>query len=294
MAGQIIKRGSRTWLVRIFVGRHPETGKRRYTSKTIRGTKKDAQAYLNAKLREKDLGTFVEPSSATLNEYLDRWLEDAARAKLRERTYKEYEAVLRRYVRARMGEMKLKDVKALTIQSLYSELVEGGLGAPSIRKLHVVLSSSLDQAVRWGMLPFNPAGSVQVPRSRRGPRERQIRVLSPQEAKFFLEAARGTRHGVLFSFAMATGMRPGEYLALQWSDLDWVTRRIQVQRTLYRPPKGGGWRFEAPKTRRGYRSVTLPEDLLEELREHRDAQAPVDPDRPDLIFRRGNGEPLDS
>lgn len=191
MAGQIIKKGARTWLVRIFVGRHPETGKRRYTSKTIRGNKKDAQVYLNAMLRDKDLGTFVEPSSATLNEYLDRWLEDAARVKLRERTCKEYAAVLRRYIRARIGEMKLRDVKALTIQSLYSELAEGGLGAPSVRKLHVVLSSALDQAVRWGMLPFNPAKSVQVPRSNGGPRERQIRVLSPRARCRPRDPARG-------------------------------------------------------------------------------------------------------
>ncbi len=69
MAGQTIKRGD-TWLVRIFLGRDA-SGKRTYHNKTIRGTKKDAQKYLNAALREKDLGIFVEPSALTVNEYLD-------------------------------------------------------------------------------------------------------------------------------------------------------------------------------------------------------------------------------
>ena len=276
------------------MGYHPRTGKRRYANKTIRGSKRDAQAYLNAKLREQDLGTLIEASNSLLNDYLDRWLEDAARPKLRERTFKDYEAVLRRYVRSGIGGMKLKDIKALTIQSLYSELAECGLGKASIRKVHVILSSSLDQAVRWGMLAHNPAISVQPPRLNRGPRERHVRVFSPKEAKYFLDAAKGTRNGIVFSFALATGMRPGEYLALQWPDLDWDTGRIQVQRTLYRPSKGGGWRFEAPKTKRGYRSVTLPEDLVEELREHRDRQEPVGLDQPDLLFRGRNGEPLNS
>ncbi|HYE72528.1 MAG TPA: integrase [Blastocatellia bacterium] len=66
MAGQIIKRGENTWLVRIFTGRD-ESGKRHYHNHTVRGTKKDAQTYLTAKLREKDTGTFIEPSSMTKN-----------------------------------------------------------------------------------------------------------------------------------------------------------------------------------------------------------------------------------
>ena len=46
-----IQRGERTWLVRIYVGR--EQGKRKYDNHTVHGTKKDAQAYLNGKLRER-------------------------------------------------------------------------------------------------------------------------------------------------------------------------------------------------------------------------------------------------
>ena len=66
MTGQLIQRGPKTWLVRTFLGRDPDTGKRRYHNKTIHGTKKDAQRYLNAALRDKDLGTFAEPTSVQL------------------------------------------------------------------------------------------------------------------------------------------------------------------------------------------------------------------------------------
>ena len=78
MAGQIIPRGRNKWLVRIYVGRHPKTGKHKYVGKVINGTKKDAQAYLNAKLREQDMGQLIEPTKLTLKDYLDRWLTEAA------------------------------------------------------------------------------------------------------------------------------------------------------------------------------------------------------------------------
>ena len=98
MAGQIISRGERTWLVRVFLGRDSQTGKRRYHNKTIRGNRKDAQKYLNGVLRDLDLGTFVEPSPMTLNNFLDQWLENAAKPRIRERTYVDYKFVLDRYV----------------------------------------------------------------------------------------------------------------------------------------------------------------------------------------------------
>ena|ERR1700742_3226893 len=78
MAGQIIKRGDRTWLVRIFLGRDAKS-KQKFHHKTVYGTKRDAECYLTAARREMDLGVFVELSAMSVSEYLDRWLRDAAR-----------------------------------------------------------------------------------------------------------------------------------------------------------------------------------------------------------------------
>jgi hypothetical protein len=57
-AGQIIPRGESTWLVRVFMGRDPESGKRKYANKTIHGTLRDAQSYLSRTQRDRDLGVF--------------------------------------------------------------------------------------------------------------------------------------------------------------------------------------------------------------------------------------------
>ena len=55
--------------MRVFLGCDSQTGKRRYANKTIHGTQKDAQKYLNAKLREIDLGVYMELANICLSQY---------------------------------------------------------------------------------------------------------------------------------------------------------------------------------------------------------------------------------
>jgi len=94
--GQIVNRGRRSWLVRVFIGRDRETRRRRYHNRTVHGTARRAQEYLTKILRERDLGRGLEGSEITLGEFLDRWLETAAKPRLRDKSYRSYESLLRR------------------------------------------------------------------------------------------------------------------------------------------------------------------------------------------------------
>lgn len=163
MTGQIVKRGENTWYVRIFLGRDAN-GKRKYFNKTIHGTKKDAQKYLTAKTREKDLGVFVEPASMPLNEFLDRWLEEIAKPRIRESTYSSYESILRNYVRLKLGAKRLSDIQAYEVQKLYNEMKNVGLSSRTIRYTHVVFSSAMKQAIKWKMLMQSPCELCELPR----------------------------------------------------------------------------------------------------------------------------------
>jgi benzoylformate decarboxylase len=113
--GQIVGRGRHRWLVRIFLGRDRETRKRRYHSRIVRGSVRRAQTYLNKVLRDRDLGRRVESVQITLNEYLDRWLETAAKPRLREKSYHSYESLLRRYVRPSLGPRNLAAICPLIL-----------------------------------------------------------------------------------------------------------------------------------------------------------------------------------
>jgi integrase len=293
MAGQIIKRGEKTWVVRIFQGRD-ENGKRRYVNKTIHGTKKNAEKYLTAKLRDKDLGINIEPASESLDKYLENCLESVVRSRVREATFDDYKYLLDRYVSPTLGAIKLCDIRSIDIQKVYGDMLsEKELSARTVRMTHAVLSSAMKQAVRWHMLQRNPCEFVDLPRMAR----KEMQALTPEEAGRFLDAARADKLGIVLSFALATGMRPEEYLALKWSDLDLHAGNSTVRRTLIWR-KGGGWYFGEPKTSRSRRTIPIPKSLVGELADHRRKQAEsrlkkgADYQNNDLVFASGEGTPI--
>ncbi|HYE64780.1 MAG TPA: site-specific integrase, partial [Pyrinomonadaceae bacterium] len=214
-----------------------------------------------------------------------------------------------RHARPALGTRKLPDVRPLDIQALYTHMMAPklkekeeprprvtyglGLSPRSVRYTHAVLSTAFKQAVRWGMLARNPCDAVELPRMVR----KEMRALSPKEAARFLEAAADDTHGVMFAFALATGMRPEEYLALKWSDVDLQKGTATVRRTvIWR--KGGGWYFGEPKTPRSRRTIPLPASTVRALAEHRRHQAEIrlmlgaEYQNNDLVFASSEGTPL--
>jgi integrase len=294
MAGQLIKKGDRKWLVRVFMGRDPHTGKKRYFSKQVEGNKKDAQGYLSRVLTEMSQGTFVVPSTINFNEYLDRWQKAAAVQRLSESTYIHYDYLLNLYVRPKLGFKKLSAIQPLDLQELYSCMREQGLSPRTIQIIHNIISAALKQAVKWRMLVQNPAQYVERPKQVR----REMAALSPEQAAAFLEAAKDDRFYVLFSLGLDTGARPSELLALQWKDVDFEQGIVTIQRTLDYPEYGREFKFIEPKTSRSRRSIKISGTNLNNLRDHKRLQAEerlkAGPNWKayDLVFCTHEGKPL--
>jgi integrase len=159
-------------------------------------------------LRERDLRRGVEGVELTLDEFLDRWLQTAAKARLRPKSYDDYESLLRRYIRSVLGDKLLSSVSTLDIQGAYQQMIEGGLSSRTVRYTHAVLRSALRQATKWKLLFDDPIAGVQLPRNCR----REISVLSLDQVRAFLKAALAMPFGPVFAVAVTTGMRPSEYL----------------------------------------------------------------------------------
>jgi len=294
MAGQIIKRGKETYLVRVYLGLDAR-GKRKYHNKTIHGNKKAAEKYLNKVLRELDTGEFSEPSKEPLSAYLERWLETAVRPRVRGKTFRSYQQVVRLYLIPLLGDIRIDKLTPLAIQAAYNKMTEQGLSPRTVRYAHAILRNALEQAARWQMLRQNPAQHVDLPRQKK----QEMQALSPAEAKRFLEAAVFNRWGVLFELMLNTGLRPGEALGLKWTDIDFDKGRLHVQRSLSRP-RGDHWQLTEPKTARSRRTIPLPPSMLKSLREHKKSQLEERlsagesyKDR-GFVFATGTGEPLEN
>src|SRR5262249_20106108 len=163
----------------------------------------------------------------------------------------------------------------------------------TVRYLHAVLSAALRQAVKWRLLAQNPAAFVDLPRVRRT----ETRVLSQREVTTFLRVAAADRFGIVFTFALATGMRPGEDLGLCRGDVALDRGRVMVQRAV--AWQAGAWSFAEPKTPRSRRSIPLPPSVVRLLREHRRQQAAERLaagsryQSLDLVFATETGTPID-
>ncbi len=136
--GQIIRLGSSTWLVRVYVGRDPETRRRRYASKSIRGGLRGAQAHLIRMLAERDLGRNIRSFGQTVDQYLDHWLIICARPRLPAKGYRDYSTLLARYVRPQLGARLLEELSPKEIQALYSELLGRKLSPRTICYTHAI------------------------------------------------------------------------------------------------------------------------------------------------------------
>lgn len=291
MPGQIVKRGKQIWTVRVFLGR--ENGRRRYLNKTVHGPHKNAEKTLNNLLRERDIGALIETTHMTLSEYLEQWLASAAKPRVRLRTYQGYEELLDRYIKPTLGPRQLSRLTPLEIQAVYSRMLERGLSARTVRHAHGVLRSALNQAVKWRMLAINPTTAVELPQLRR----KEMHALSPEQAGKFLKHAASDRLNAMFVVAISTGMRPGEYMGLRWSDVDLDKGTVVVRRALVFE-KGGKTHFDEPKTDRGRRTIPLPPSVTRTLIEHRRLQAAeklkagASYENQDMVFATPTGESL--
>jgi integrase len=292
--GQIIARGDRRWLIRVYLGRDHETNKRKYHNRTIHGPIREAQTYLTRRLRERDLGRDLEGAKITLNEYLDRWFETAVKPRLREKTCQDYEGMLRRYVRPSLGERLLTALRPLDVQTTYHQMMGRGLSPRTIRYTHAVLRSAMRQALNWRLLLESPVDGLKLPQQSR----REMQALTVEQVRIFLKAALATPHGPALAVAVATEMRPSEYLGLKWQDIDWARQTVHVVRSLRR--LNGKWSFADTKRSGSRRPIKLQSwivDILQALYVARITATTSNnpfPEGIDLIFKTVSGEPMNA
>jgi integrase len=207
-----------------------------------------------------------DAGSMTVGAYLDSWLNDSVRDHVRPSTFYRNETIVRLYIKPALGRLKLSALTPAHVQALYRAKLDEGLSPTTVHRIHEVLHTALKQAARGELAPRNVCETVSVPRRRRP----DIRPLNPEQARTFLQAARGNRYEAFFVLALtAGGLRLGELRGLCWDAVDLEGARLQVKRTLVRA--GNSLVYGEPKTARG-RVVALTARAVDSLKAHRSRQ----------------------
>ena len=263
--GSIYQRADGRWCATISVG-YSESGKRR--RRTVFGTTKpDVQEKLRLVATEISHSPDIEPQRIKVGEYLDRWLRDAAKPKVRESTHYNYNRVIKTHIKPQLGGVLLAKLTPIQIHAMYATLQREGKSPETIRLTHAVLHRALKQAVRWRLVPYNVSSDVERPKVVKS----DITPLNSEQAAAFLEAARGDRLEAVFVLAVTTGMRLGELFALQWPDVDFGTKSLTVRHSLQE--LNGKLSLTEPKTAKGRRRIDLPDMAVEALLRHQKKMA---------------------
>jgi integrase len=302
--GQILVKGEGAWLVRWYVGRLP-TGRYKYKSEVVKGSRRAAERKLREVLRLRDQGVELDTGRITLDQHLDDWLVQLEGKKAR-RTLDHYRTVFRLYVRPVLGPRRLDKITLGHIEDdLIAGMRERGLSGRTIRLAVSILGAAFKWGTRRGRLIRNPAESAHVPQHR----PKEMMALTPDQVRAFREAVADDPHAALYDFLLFTGCRPGEALALRWKDLDLEAGVARIQQALSRWAakkqddgkviEKAGWEFRDPKAGSA-RVVPLPPSLIASLRAHRKVQGEYALKlgtkyrrELDLVFANEDGGPLE-
>lgn len=224
-SGNIRKRDDGRWEGRYTNGFDPKTGK--MIRKSVYGkTQKEVRLKLARITTEIDDGTYIEPNSIKLSEWLQIWLRDYI-GNVKPSTVKSYTDHVNLNIIPYIGKTQLTKLSPAMIQSMYNTLQrQKGLSAKTIKNVHGVLHRALTQAQKIGYIRLNPLNAVTLPRIEKP----QIKPMEEEDLTRFLRAIKGNPYEQVFFVTVFTGLRQGEVLGLTWDCVNFEQNTLFINK----------------------------------------------------------------
>lgn len=220
-----------------YMARYTANGKRH----CIYGeTHSEVREKLNQKLVEIARGEFIEPTKETVGKWMNEWLVTYALPSVKQSTYISYESYIRLHINPELGDIKLTALTLEQVQRFFNKKFAGekgkkGLSPKSLKNIYNMFHEAINQAIVNQKMIRNPLLGVKLPKQQQAER----RVLSADEQESLQTVTRMAdelpAYGIIF--ALSTGVRLGELVALQWKDVNFNNHSIRVRRTAGRLKK---------------------------------------------------------
>lgn len=280
-------RGNGSWRVTISDGYNPDGSKRRFQRtihvdprKTENAQRKEAEkkaALIEADYQRK---LVLPGNKITIAQLAEEYLVDRVERKgLKHSTANSYRYLIYTRIVPELGKVFVQDLTARDINAFYRKLKEasalsnrsktGKLSGTTQRQYHTQLHAMLSYAVTTGYIAVNPADQVEAPQKD----TQETKWLELSDVARLLEALdelSDVQWRLFFYLSIYTGMRPGEVVVLNWSDIKGNVLRISADAVMI---KGQGTkRDDRPKTKKSIRNIILPESVMQQLNAHRREQ----------------------
>ena len=269
---KIRKRKDGRWEGRYTVGHDPETGKA-----IIKNVLGKTQAEVKEKLKkaiEENVGIdYGRAKTYTVGSWLEVWMENYAKVKLRPSTFKTSQGFLKNHIKPQIGNIPLAELTSLDLQRFYKHLLDGGrvdrveakkkpkgLAPKTVRNIHQMIGSAYNLAMEQKLVTRNPTQGCALPKVE----HKEMKTLTADQLSAFFQEAKDSGVYELYYLDLATGLRRGELLGLKWTDVDLDRGVLKIQRAISRQ---NGKVVEAPlKTNNAYRTLPLSADAIDVLK----------------------------
>ena len=198
-------------------------------------------------------------------DWLIQWLENYIRPSVKVRTYERYKLIIEQHIKEKIGGIELDGLSPLVLQSFITELLQSGnkktgkgLSANSVNAAISVIQSSLRTAHLLGLTKEYMADKLKRPKLI----ERPVECFSLKEQKQIEQAVLNSKKDKLFGILLClySGLRIGELIALQWSDIDFAKGTLTVSKSCH--DGKNGLIIDEPKTATSRRTIPLPKQLM--------------------------------
>ena len=284
MAGSIEKRGKDSYRL-VCTNGYDLNGNIIKHTKTIHGTKKDAQIELAKFVADVQNGLVIEGKSLKFSEFTEIWKRDYGSKELAPSTYKRYCRMLETRILPYFGHFYINKIKPTDIMQFYdllsrdTQLVRKKsnnskktikpLSGKTILEHHRLLRAMLHKAIYWQLIVSNPAERVQPPKAMKPKR----RYYDDEQCKVLIEnltelGENQIKYKVAIILTIFTGVRLGELMGLEWQDVDFKTGIVSINRSSqYLADKGIF--TKTPKTESSIREVAIPDFVVSLLEEYK-------------------------
>ena len=271
VTGNIQKRKRKNgyaWEITIEMPPDPITKKRNRTTKTVQGTKKEAEQVMRKLIVEAEKGYHVTNNKITVFEWVQTWIEVYITPNVSPTTLSRYQGMIKRYINPLIGSMQVQHLTTLAVQSWVNSLKVSptsgkAMAAATIKHAYHVLKGAMDKAVFAGIIPRSPCQGIMLPK---GEKKAAVVYTEPQ-IKELIYWAKGTEMELVIDMELCLGLRRGELLGLQWGDIDWENDKVRIVHN--RVVVNGKSVMKEPKTANSVRTLDVPIQLMQKLKRHR-------------------------
>ena len=211
------------------------TTKLKATAENLKVIKRQVIPDIYEGLGKEPIGIEEEAKTWTLQDFAEEFFE-LQKTQIRPHTLERNIMHYNNHIAPYFGKKELGNISPLEIERWQNQLLQKYKHL-TVQKFRSILFSIYDKALHNDLVLKNPLEKVTAPKVQNNFKIEEINPFTEKELNQIIEHANGYMKNFIKLMA-ATGMRPGEIIALKWSDIDFEKRTIKVERTRLRAKKG--------------------------------------------------------